>query len=153
VAWLLFYVCVLVRTRRLGLDTDDEPLFAGKRVFESAARHHTDEPGVLPSLGMKFDLVTDTRFVSPLGRRRNGEQKDGRPPIGNFHPRYSDRLPKSERPFASRVQSPKRRLVVFHPELRHSSFSVAAFFVSAAGGDPQQRPRFKETNGRAIDHW
>jgi SAM-dependent methyltransferase len=151
-AGYFLYVCRFFGHEGLGLDTDEEPLFRGTTEFLNVrrvvSRIYPQVP--LPNLGEKFDLITAHRVCfHRIARTGSGKWSEWRPADWKFF--IND--------IRTRFLKPGGRLLLdFNPRPDHSSFftkKLRACFLSEGArifrskallaGDPNQRPRFKQT--------
>ena len=155
-AGFFLYVCRLFGHDALGLDTDNEPLFRATtellKVRRVISRIERDVP--LPELGQRFNLVTAHRVCfNRIRRTANGERGEWTPANWKFF--IND--------VRTRLLEPGGRLLLdFNPRADGSSFFTpelrACFLAQGArifrskalfAADPNQRPRFKDTNRRS----
>ncbi len=150
-AGYFLYVCKCFGHHVLGLDTDNEPLFRATTELLEVQRviGRIDRQTPLPDLHQRFDLVTAHRICfHRLGRVRDGVEwspVDWDFFINDIRTRFLNENGRLLLDFNPRPDGSS----FFTPELRRLFLAQGArIFRSKAllGRDPNQKPRFKQTN-------
>jgi SAM-dependent methyltransferase len=150
-AGYFLYVCKFFGHQVLGFDTDSEPLFGATTALLKVPRviGRIERQTPLPDLGGKFDLVTAHRICfHRIGRVRDGAEwspADWEFFINDIRTRFLNGNGRLLLDFNPRPDGSS----FFTPELREFFLSQGArIFRSKAllGRDPDQKPRFKQTN-------
>src|SRR5256886_5187885 len=149
-AGYFLYVCKFFGHDVLGFDTDTEPLFRATTALLDVPRviGRIERQTPLPDLGEKFDLVTAHRICfHRIGRVRDGVEwslADWDFFINDIRTRFLNENGRLLLDFNPRPDGSS----FFTPELRRFFLSQGArIFRSKAllGRDPNQKPRFKQT--------
>jgi SAM-dependent methyltransferase len=150
-AGYFLYVCKFFGHQVLGFDTDSEPLFRATTALLDVPRiiGRIERQTPLPDLGGKFDLATAHRICfHRIGRVRDGVEwspNDWEFFINDIRTRFLDENGRLLLDFNPRPDGSS----FFSPKLREFFLSQGArIFRSKAllGPDPNQKPRFKQTN-------
>jgi SAM-dependent methyltransferase len=150
-AGYFLYVCKFFGHQVVGFDTDSEPLFGATTALLKVPRviGRIERQTPLPDVGGKFDLVTAHRICfHRIGRVRDGAEwspADWEFFINDIRTRFLNGNGRLLLDFNPRPDGSS----FFTPELRKFFLSQGArIFRSKAllGRDPDQKPRFKQTN-------